>query len=255
MLMEIYDPTIFTVEYKGRNFMVPSRIGNISTYERNSTEKHKITQVIVNNEFVKGKTVCIEPFGACGFSGYMLSEKAKIVYIMEKEKDIYDCLEKNIGDLPNVKLYHSDNIPVLEELTLAGVKADFIDLDPFSNFHEQLPFVPYLMEKGILMLTNGEHSGIARFGKLDRYGDMKRYQGKNAYKWADEILVPYLNEELALLDFKIWYYYVFPTSIRLVCTVGGYQLKKETVRFLGTLPKFRGEYAYLERGRGTASMF
>ena len=261
-MVNIYDPTIFETEFEGRKFVCPvTGKGSWSTQVNSSSVssldhgeiKYKTMKYLSDNELNK-ESVIIEAFSGIGFSGYLYSRNAKMVHCIEQDNDVFGSLEKNIGYYPNVKLYHDNNVNVLENLVLDGVKANLIDLDPFQNFWEQLPFVPYLMDSGILILTDGSIDHIQRFGSktFKRYGDLMKYKGRNSYKWVTEIFIPYVKSQI---NVEVQYFYVFRRIVRLITTYNGYQLKPETKKFFGSLPNYFGEYAYLEQGRGTQKMF
>ncbi len=232
-----------TVVFEGREFAVPNGVHQLSINEDEAAVlKREINKVIAENELEPSSTV-IDAFSGAGFTSYLWAKRAGNVYCIEKDKDTFACLQSNLQGFSNVEMFNENNVNRLRRLEQCA-PFKLIDLDPWSNFHEQLPLVPKLMKDGILLLTNGELFHMMRFASSKKYGDCKKYKGgQNYYKWVEEILLPHI---ISVTGCLIWYYYVFPTSVRIVATMGNYMLSDATLSYLSKLPKYIGRLSYLE---------
>ena len=90
---------------------------------------------------------------------------------------------------------------------------DYIDIDPFGQPYEALEhtLIKHSDVNTIWQITNGEIMQVSR--NLKGVKLKSEYTGKDCYKWAEEVYIPWMEE---YLDLKCQYYYIFPTSVRAV---------------------------------------
>jgi len=221
--------------FEGRKFEFPNT-KQIEMDDVASKLKRHLNKIVAQNELNKNDVV-IDAFAGVGFSSYLYAKQAGLVHCIEKDKEIYNYLERNLQDLNNVQLYCANNLDIFPKLSSKGVK--LVDLDPHNNFHSQLIYLPRIIGKGIVLFTSGEILGIRRGFKNTLYKcDLTKYKGKNYPLFAEEILVPYLQERIKELKPNLEYMYIYPSSIRLLFTVGGYSLSSNLKYLLSELPMY-----------------
>ena len=177
----------------------------------------------------------LDAYAGFGFSTLIYSRHAKKVVALEKKKKHFCELEDNIVyKTENVFPSRVDNIIYLKrDLREKIDRPILIDLDPRNECEEQLTETLKWMKKGVVLITNGHIRSIRRrfANTRKRYPRMKnKYIGREVILWPREVYLPWLLKKHKRL--RIVHFYVHPTSVRVVCVVGRFKLKKKTIKAL-----------------------
>ena len=210
-------------------------------------EKLLINMVIAKYELNKDKDVVIDPYASIGLSTSLWADNANKVIAIEKDEYIYWILKKNMENLgyKNVTTYNSDNLDYFKAWKSFGtdLKPKLIDLDPYANCHEQIPYALSLKPK-LLFITTGEQFYLMRNnnqGLDNRYGDLLK-EIDDFWDFPTKVLYPFtiMNAPPEIRDkIKLEHFYIYQTSARLLLSID-YILKPETVLFLRSRPKNLG---------------
>lgn len=231
------------VEFEGNTFQVPLNYKQLSIDEDEAATLKREINSFISEELNENDNV-LDAFSGVGFSAHLWAKKAKNVVCIEKDNNTFNYLKTNLARHHNVTLYNDSNFKIMSSF-IGKNKFKLIDLDPWNNFTEQLPLVTQLMDSGILLLTSGEIFHMMRFASTKKYGDCSQYRGgDNYYKWVPEVLIPHIKN---VIKCDIIYYYIYPTSVRIVATVGNYQLSSMNKEYLSMLPKFIGKLRKFDR--------
>jgi FkbM family methyltransferase len=91
-------------------WFLPDRDGYFSaqipegqTVKKNNFQSHHLQ---VAFDYVRNFRVAVDVGAHVGFWTYDMAQKFKEVHSFEPAVDTFECLEKNVGDMPNVKIYN-----------------------------------------------------------------------------------------------------------------------------------------------------
>lgn len=205
-------------------------------------EKRKINEIVASD---RKWNFVLDAYAGFGISTAIFAKHAKKVVAVEKNLQYAAAMWANLApsflfnETIELKIVNEDNLEYFDKaLEEKLAPPDLIDLDPFNSCKEQLKKALKWMKNGALLLTNGYIKSLSR--DLDWVHNGKffpdfgnRYTGDNAMDWPTEYFIPEeLEKPYKENELKVVHYYVHPTSVRVVCTVGEFQFEPETVKKL-----------------------
>jgi len=227
------------IRYLGREFEVISN-NQLPGTDEAIEEKRRVNQII--SKVLQPQDIVIDAFAGYGLSTFIWASRCKVIAI-ERDKEVFSCLAKNFKNYTNVTCLKGNNISILKTITKSP-DIRLIDLDPYANCYKQIPLALDLLDNGILLVTSGEVMSLYRRLNLKRYGNIEKYKGyANFYRFPQEVLFEkYIKGECEKRSKRceLVYYYVYPTSARMVITVGDFKFSPEILAELGPSPKFLG---------------
>lgn len=146
---------------------------------------------------------------------YRLAKFLKPKYVLETHSGKF--LASKLYELasPESTLISMTHYQDLPDKIDDGV-VDFVDVDPYGLPYDALKYVmPKLADKFVISITNGEIVQVTR--KLKGVYLKSNYSGKDSWKWVENIYIPYLEK---LLNADAAYFYIFPTSVRVILSKG-----------------------------------
>lgn len=203
-------------------------------------EKRRVIEIVASGHDWND---VLDAYGGAGISSFIYSKYAKRVSILEQDfENCYFILENVLYRRKNVRLTPTDNLLFLKEAVENGKEPpDLIDIDPFGNPEPQLSWALRWIKKGAILITNALMIRIQRghsaMGKVYQ-GIGKRYSGRAAVLWAEDYYIPMLKEQYKDKELNPVYFYAHPTSVRVVCEVGGFKFSSETMNKLKKEPTY-----------------
>jgi hypothetical protein len=184
----------------------------------------------------------LDAFAGVGVSSRYWSACTGELYLVENRLEALRLLRKNLAAIqrPSCRLHVLAGTAraFLEKAVSEGIEFDLIDCDPFGTCYELLPLIATVVPRGIVCITSGEifqvYRGLNRRPDRAACGD---YRGHKVLHWVVGVLLPELMS--AFKGARIAHFYAYPTSVRVVLSVGGFPLPSRAFwgrpRFLGWL--------------------
>jgi hypothetical protein len=209
-------------------------------------EKLNVNRVI--SDTLTKKDVVLDLFAGFGMTTYVWALNAGKVEAVEKDPDIFECLKYNIPSAMPVNFYNMDNCILMKKWAMFD-KRDFsnikvVDLDSWNNIISQAPYTFKCIDKGLVLVTSGEHFALYRGTKFKRYNGLTKDIEKNpetAFYFGETVLFPWLKQfsDKEGKDIRIIHTLTSPRVTRLVIAVGGYK-NISLERELSKRPKWYG---------------
>jgi predicted RNA methylase len=163
----------------------------------------------------------LDLFAGVGFSTWLYSQCCEHVIAIEKDKERFTILKKNMTGIENVELIQGNNLNYLKD---CKERFDLVDVDPFGGANHQLPFIEKIMDAGVVLINTGEIVTVYRnIGTRPPFMKKNDYIGSIAWRWAEECYVPHIEQTYGL---TVKSFYAYQHAVRLVCTKGGFDFPK-----------------------------
>lgn len=172
----------------------------------------------------------LDAFAGVGVSSRYWSACTKELFLVEKRPAALELLYKNLSSIRRrdcqVHLVEGTAQQFLSEAICQGWQFELVDCDPFGACYELLPLVAQVVRRGVICITSGEIFQVYR-GLNRRFGRplADGFRGRRVSGWVTQVLIPELISICG--DAKLVHFYAYPTSVRVILSVGGFPIDCE----------------------------
>jgi hypothetical protein len=115
-----------------------------------------------------------------------------------------------------------------------------MDLDPYGNCYPQIAIAAKLLkEEGVVLLSSGDIQRVVRGLRMRRFPGSRKYRGRRAVFWAEEVWIPYVRAMLKkeIPNIELVHFFASPVLIRAIFATPKQRRQLATIR---TRPRYLG---------------